>query len=372
MVDPATGQCVWQGAGEFTASYGVWAPRFATRGDLVFVFNEGWLGCFDGVRGGQRWKVQIGGDLSRVSNRWLRDGAADDLAIDVLTTPEGSAAIVRNDDDLLLALDLQTGRLLWSVEPYSGRYAVVPEVGVLVFHEDAPTELRGVRGDAKWSHPMRSATVCGRHVFAKVPGSEDDALACVDAATGQERWRVEDDSVEDVEDAAAGLDQATVSLAGSFSQRPWSVSAHAPPSKAGFFAKLFGRTYGTPLPIKRATIDSSTRVGDRVFLVIASPQGRHLLVIDPTTGKPVAPPHPLGQIDWVYVRGQGNLAVVRCDHEDGPILRAFGPDGAQRWERKIDDLSEHFCRGGDVVVQLPRQVAVLDAADGSTRFAYAN
>ena len=86
MVDPATGQCVWQGAGEFSATYGVWTPRFATRGDAVFVFNEGWLGCFDAGSGAQRWRAQLGADLSRTSNRWLRDGATDDLAIDVLTT----------------------------------------------------------------------------------------------------------------------------------------------------------------------------------------------------------------------------------------------------------------------------------------------
>lgn len=100
MVDPATGECVWQGAGEFSAAFGIWSPRFAIRRNAVFVFNEGWLGCFDAASGAQRWKVPLGGDLSQSSRRWLRDGATDDLTIDVLTTPEGSAAIVRNGDGL--------------------------------------------------------------------------------------------------------------------------------------------------------------------------------------------------------------------------------------------------------------------------------
>ena len=371
MVDPATGQCVWQGAGEFSATYGVWTPRFATRGDAVFVFNEGWLGCFDAGSGAQRWRAQLGADLSRTSNRWLRDGATDDLAIDVLTTQEGSVAVVRNDDDLVIAFDMHTGAPLWRVEPYSGRYWVVPGIGVLIHVEDAPSEFRGPRGDVKWSMPIYEATAAGRHIFAKVRG-ENDALVCVDAATGQERWRVEEDSVDHVADAAAGNEQATVAVNGSFSQRVWSVSAQAAPPKAGFFARLFGKTHGTDLPVKRATLGSTTRVGNRVFIVANSPAGKHLVVLDASNGQPVAAPFALGPIDWVHVRGQGDTAVLRCEHESTTVLRGFGPDGAQRWQRELEDASEHFCRGTDVIVELPRQVAVLDAADGSTRFAYAN
>lgn len=371
MVDPTTGQCVWQGAGEFSATYGVWTPRFATRGDAVFVFNEGWLGCFDAGSGAQRWRAQLGADLSRVSNRWLRDGATDNIAIDVLTTQEGSVAIVRNDDDLLLAFDMRSGTPVWRVEPYSGRYWVVPGVGVLIHVEDAPSEFRGPRGDVKWSMSLYEATAAGRHIFAKVRG-DNDALVCVDAATGQERWRVEEDSVDHVADAAAGTEQATVAVNGSFSQRVWSVSAQAAPPKAGFFARLFGKTHGTDLPVKRATLNSTTRVGNRVFIVADSPAGKHLVVLDATNGQPVAAPFPLGPIDWVHVRGQGDTAVLRCEHEGTTVLRGFGPDGAQRWQRELEDASEHFCRGADVIVELPRQVAVLNAADGSTRFAYAN
>lgn len=371
MVDPSTGQCVWQGAGEFSATYGVWTPRFATRGDAVFVFNEGWLGCFDAGSGAQRWRAQLGADLSRSTKRWLRDGATDDLAIDVLTTTEGSVAVVRNDDDRVLAYDMASGALLWSVEPYSGRYWVVPGLGVLIHVEDAPSEFRGVRGDVKWAMPIQDATAAGRHVFAKVRG-DNDALVCIDAATGQERWRVEEDSVDHIGDAAAGSEQATVAVNGAFSQRVWSVSAEAPPAKAGFFARLFGKVHGNDLPVKRATLNSTTRVGNRVFIVTDSPAGKHLVVLDAASGKPVAAPHALGPIDWVYVRGQGDVAVLRCEENGTTMLRAFGPDGRQRWQRELGDASEHFCRGTDVIVELPRQVAVLNASDGSTQFAYAN
>ena len=152
----------------------------------------------------------------------------------------------------------------------------------------------------------------------------------------------------------------------------WSVSAQAAPPKAGFFARLFGKTHGTDLPVKRATLGSTTRVGNRVFIVANSPAGKHLVVLDASNGQPVAAPFALGPIDWVHVRGQGDTAVLRCEHESTTVLRGFGPDGAQRWQRELEDASEHFCRGNDVIVELPRQVAVLDAADGSTRFAYAN
>jgi len=371
MVDPSTGQCVWQGAGEFRASFGVWTPRFATRGDAVFVFNEVLLGCFDAASGAERWRVNLGADLARSTRRWLRDGATDALAIDVVTTAEGSVAVVRNDDDRLLVYDMHSGALVWSAEPYSGRYWVVPEVGVLIHVDGAPSEFRSVRGDVKWSMPIHDATAAGRHIFAKVRG-ENDALVCIDAATGQERWRVEEDSVDHIGDAAAGSDQATVAVNGAFSQRAWSVSAQAPPSKAGFFARLFGKAHGTDLPVKRATLNSTTRVGNRVFIVADSPAGKHLVVLDASNGKPVAAPHPLGQINWVHVRGQGDVAVLRCEHEGTKVLRAFGPDGRQRWEREIESASEHFCRGTDVIVELPRQVAVLNASDGSTQYAYAN
>jgi len=371
MVDPATGQRVWAGAGEFSATYGVWTPRFATRRNVVFVFNEGWLGCFDGGSGAQKWKVQIGGDLSRLSRRWLRDGATDDFAIDVLSTAEGTVAVVRNEEGLLLAYDLQSGALLWSVEPDSGDYYVVPQVGVLVFREDAPAEFRGVRGDVKWTRELDSATVSGRHVFAKVNG-DVNALVCLDAETGQERWRVEEDCVDHLNDAATGLDQALLAVDGLFGQRVWSVSADATPPREGFFARLFGRTHGAALPVKRAVLLSTTRVGTRVFVVTDSAAGKHMVTLDAATGRPVAAPVALGNPNWVMVRGQGELAVARCEYEDRVVLQAFGAGGTPLWTRELEEAQEHFCSGADVIVELPRQVAVLDAADGSTRFAYAN
>lgn len=371
MVDPATGECVWQGAGAFSAAFGIWSPRFATRRNAVFVFNEGWLGCFDAATGAQRWKVPLGGDLSQSSRRWLRDGATDDLTIDVLTTPEGSAAIVRNGDGLVLAFDMRSGELLWSARPDSGRYSVVPEVGVLVLLEDACGELRGVRGDVQWTHTMESATVSGRHIFAKVEG-DPDALVCLEGATGQERWRVEQDCVDHIDEAAAGLGQALVAVNGSYSQRAWSVSADAPPSPAGFFARLFGRTYGTPLPVKKAVFLSTTRVGSRVFMVTDSPTGKHVITLDAGNGQPVCTPVSLGDFNWVHIRGQGELAVARCEKDDHISLKAFGPKGGLLWSRDLEDAREHFCSGADVVVELFGQIAVLDASDGSTRLAYTN
>lgn len=371
MVDPATGERVWAGAGEFSATYGIWTPRFATRQNAVFVFNEGWLGCFDGGTGVQKWKVQIGGDLSRLSRRWVRDGATDDWAIDVLATAQGTIAVVRTDEYRLLAIDLESGELRWTAQPDAGTYYVVPQVGVLVFLEDAPAQLRGVRGEVKWAQDLDSATVSGRHVFAKVRG-EVDALVCLDADTGQERWRVEEESVDHLDEAATGHDQALLSIDGSFSQRAWSVSADSTPQKAGFFARLFGRTHGTSLPVKRAVLLSTTRVGSRVFVVTDSAAGKHMIALDASTGRPVAAPVALGTPNWVRVRGQGDVAVARCEHEDRVVLQAFGPRGAQLWSRELEDAQEHFCNGADVIVELPRQVAVLDAADGSTRFAYAN
>lgn len=371
MVDPATGQRVWAGAGEFSATYGTWTPRFATRRNVVFVFNEGWLGCFDGGSGAQKWKVHIGGDLSRMPRRWVRDGATDAIAIDVLSTEEGTVAVVRTDEYLLLAYDLETGALQWSVTPDSGTYYVVPQVGVLVFLEDAPAELRGARGDVKWAREFESATVSGRHVFAKVRG-DVDALVCLDAATGHERWRVEEDSVQDLDEAATGLDQALLTISGSFSQRPWSVSAEATPQKEGFFARLFGRTHGAPLPVKKACLNSTTRVGTRVFVVADSDAGKHMVTLDAASGRPVAAPVALGNANWVNVRGQGGVAVARCEYDDRVVLQAFGAGGDQLWTRELEDAHEHFCSGTDVIVELSRQVAVLDAADGSTRFAYAN
>ena len=372
MVDPATGQCVWQGAGEFTAAFGVWTPRFATRGDVVFVFNEGWLGCFDGKSGAQKWKVALGSDLSHSSRRWHQDGATDDFAIDLLETGDGLAAVVRTDDHRVFVFDLATGGLLWSAEPYSGGYHVLPQVGVLLHFEDAPSELRGLRGDVKWGHEMESATVSGRHIFAKVRGEDGDALVCLDAVTGAERWRVEEDSVDGLDDAATGLDQALLTINGSFSQRAWSVSADAAPPKSGFLARLFGRTHGAPLPVKRAVFNSATRVGSRVFVVADSAAGKHMITLDASSGRSVAAPVALGHVNWVLVRGQGEIAVARCEQEESVALQAFGANGARLWTRELDEANEHFCSGPNVIVELTRQVAVLDAADGTTRFAYAN
>lgn len=371
MVDPSTGERVWAGAGEFTAMYGVWTPRFAIRQDAVFVFNEGWLGCFDGGTGAQKWKVQIGADLSSMSSRWGRDGATDEWAIDVLRTAQGTTAVVRTDDHLLLAYDLESGALRWSAQPYSGTYHVVSQVGVLVFLEDEPAQMRGALGEVKWARELDSATVSGRHIFAKVRG-EVDTLVCLDADSGQERWCVEEESVDRLDEAATGLDQALVSINGAFSQRVWSVSAGATPPKAGFFARLFGRTHGTALPVKRAALLSTTRVGTRVFVVTDSAAGKHVVTLDAATGRSVAAPVALGAPNWVRVRGQGEVAVARCEYDDRVVLQAFGASGSQLWTRELEDAQEHFCSGPDVIVELPRQVAVLDATDGSTRFAYAN
>lgn len=64
--------------------------------------------------------------------------------------------------------------------------------------------------------------------------------------------------------------------------------------------------------------------------------------------------------------------MARCEREEGVALQAFGPNGARLRTRELDDAREHFCSGTDVIVELTLQVAVRDAADGATRFAYAN
>ena len=373
MVDPSTGQCVWQGTGEFMASFGVWTPRFAIRGNFVFVFNENSLACLDGNSGHELWRVRTNTDLGRDSNRWRSDGATDYLAIDVLETPQGARAVVKTDDDGLHVFDLHSGRLIWNEMPDNGDYTIVPGVGVLVFMEDAPAQLRDANGDVKWSRELHSALLSGAHLFAKVKNSEGDgALACLDAATGAEKWCVDEDSLESVDEGVAVDDHATLVVTGPFSQRLWSVSASSGPRKGGFFARLFGRTHGDAMPVKRATIDTTTRVGNRVFVTFNSPLGKHLVVLDAASGQPVAAPHPLPG-DWAHVRGHGTTAVVRCDLGDNKVqLMAFGPDGKLRWQRDLDDASEHFCHHGDVVVEMCRQVAVLDGNDGSTRFAYVN
>ena len=374
MVDPATGQCVWQGTGEFTAQFGVWTPRFAIRGASVFVFNENSLACFDGNTGHELWRVRTNTDIERDSNRWRRDGATDGLAIDVLETPEGARAVVQTDDDGLYVYDLHSGRLIWNEMPDNGDYTIVPGIGVLVFMEDAPAQLRDANGDVRWTRELHSALVSGSHLFAKVKNSEGDgALACLDAATGTERWSVDEDSLEAVDEGVAADDHATLVVTGSFSQRLWSVSATSGPRKAGLIARLFGRTHGDPMPVKRATIDTTTRVGNRVFVVVDSPVGKHLVVLDAASGQPVAAPHSLQGTNWVHVRGHGDIAVLRCELGDDKVqLLAFGPDGNLRWQRDLEDASEHFCHHGDVVVEMCRQVAVLNGADGSTRYAYVN
>jgi len=97
-----------------------------------------------------------------------------------------------------------------------------------------------------------------------------------------------------------------------------------------------------------------------------------LLVVDPKTGKPLGQPYALSGANWVYVRGGRSTAVARCDYDEQSVLRGFDANGAHRWERPLEDISEFFCMGDDVVVELPGQVALLDGATGETRFAYAN
>lgn len=371
LVDPSTGAAVWYSPAQFPAQYGTWTPRFAVRGDVLFVFNEWQLAALDVNTGQERWRIRTGGDLWRSTNRWKSSETPDNLAIDVLNDGQGGIAIVQEDnDERIHVVRMVDGRAPWQGLPLAGRATAVDGLGILVEDDDNNLQFRDLSGNIVWSHEVRSWMVAGSYVLAELRDG-DDGLTCLDTATGQVRWFAEEDSLHGLDEGVALGGKASVFTSGGFSQKLWPIALDRKPDGPGFFGKLLGRGHGDAMPVKRATVDTAYEAGGRFFIVLNDGDGKkELLVVDPSTGKPVAQPHKLEGANWVYVRGGRSTAVARCDYDEQSVLRGFGPDGAPRWERPLEDISEFFCMGDDVVVELPGQVALLDGATGQTRYAY--
>ncbi len=371
LVDPSTGAAVWYSQAQFPAQYGMWSPRFALRGDVLFVFNEWTLAALDVNTGQERWRMRTGGDLLRSSRRWKSSETPDNLAIDVLDDGHGGLAIIQEDnDERIHVVRMQDGQLPWQGLPLAGRATVVRGLGILIEDDDNNLQFRDLTGNVVWSHAVRSWMVAGNFVLAELREGED-GLSCLDTATGQARWFAAEDSLAGLDEGVALGGRASVFTSGGFSQKLWPIALDRKPDGPGFFGKLFGRGHGEAMPVSRATVDTAYEAGGRFFIVPNDGDGKKaLLVVDPATGKPTMQPHRLDGANWVWVRGGRSTAVARCDYDDQSVLKAFDANGAPRWERPLEDISEFFCMGDDVVVELHGQVALLDGATGQTRYAY--
>lgn len=372
MIDPATGRCVWQGAAEFNPGRRRWNPRAAVRGAAIFVAHEQRVDCFDAATGAWWWQVPTGAAITERGDRWRRDSATDGLIIDILRTEHGDRAVCRTEDGQIDVVDMFSGRSIWSDVPGPGGHEVVDGVGVLVRSTDGVARLRDANGDTMWQRSLEGMLVCGATVFATSGGVHGKTrLSCIDASTGRQRWGVPAGQLRDGPAGVADADRAVLLVPATAGARVWMVDPIVAPRSPGFVARVLGRAPGTPLPVPNATVSCAARTGSRVFLVVDSPSGVHLIVLRASTGRAVATAHHLSDTDKASVRTRRGRAVLRCARLDGSVvLRAFDGDGRLQWEREANDVTQHFCLGDDVIVRHAQRLTVLNANDGATRYDY--
>ncbi len=360
VVEPRTGRRVWRGSKEFAGGSRRWAPRFAMLGDAAFLFCDGNLSCFDARSGAQWWSTSFGEDIVGDERGWVR----------TVGTRDGGRVVCQTASGTVVVIDDYSGRVIWSDEPDNGRYRIVPGLGVLVFAPGGVASLRDANGDIVWERPMNQALAADRHLFASVASaSPTAALVCYEAATGCERWRVRANALVGLDGLTSG-DGAVLFVNDGAEQTCLPVTASHEP-RATRLARVLRCRPGAALPVPRAVVSSCVRVGRRVYAALDSGGRMHAAVLDASTGRRVASPRPLPDTTAATFRSDADIAVARCERRGREaILRGFGPDGRLRWERIVGGSRGHLCVGRDVVVRTQTGLAVLNANDGTPKYAF--
>lgn len=360
-VDPTSDTIEWETSFDMRLQLGPYAPRFASRGPLLFASVENVLVCLQAADGRMRWSVRLPKEVDTTSRRWKQAGAADMLELELIDTPAGARVCcgISDSDDYVVLLDARDGRMVAMV-PADSHWRHIEGVGIAAV-EDWVLKVHDGDGHVLWECEARGVESAGQDLLVHSP---DDTLRLVDAATGEARWTKEAPDLSSVNDGTTGAGTVLVLS----DKGPWPFALSSGPAAPGIFAKLFGKSRG--LAMKGSVDEVHQAGGDRFVTVGYDGDDYYVSVVDGGAGA-VVDTQAVPGADNLCVRTGNGLAVARIEKDSENALRAMTSDGSVKWERDLgEDLSEYFCVGDDVLAVLMRQVALLDGATGKSRWAY--
>ena len=348
------------------------------RGGRIYVAHQGVLTAIDGPTGRGLWQARLGARIDVDVDGAARVGDETDLR-EVLTA-HGGVVVVKTEDDALSAFDRDSGQALWQRRceghpQTDGRALFV----CAEWHQYELLDPRSGQAVARFE-ASDGALLPGALVLAVSDhGADDqDGVALVDLATGQERWFVAAESVDLDQGVAIVGGEVLVPINGSAGTEILPVAPTGAAPKKGFFARLFGGGGGAgtrSLPWPKHNVSALWGHGDAIVIDAKDWDGhRRIAVVEPRS---MTVRHDSGIIaDGVApgVRlGPGGLVAYAFGESNGPkTLRLVDvASGGVRWERQLDDLDEVAFRAGQLVLRTDgAPVEIVDPASGQTRVTF--
>lgn len=377
-VDPGSRQVRWEA---MHGSHFQTCPEVRSmcgRGGRIYVAHQGVLTAIDGPTGRGLWQARLSARIAVDV-----DGAAlagDETDLREVLTAHGGVVVVKTEDDALSAFDRDSGQALWQRRceghpQTDGRALFV----CAEWHQYELLDPRSGQAVARFE-ASDGVLVPGALVLAVSDRGPDDqdGVALVDLATGQERWFVAAESVDLDQGVAIVGGEVLVPINGSAGTEILPVAPTGAAPKKGFFARLFGGGGGAgtrSLPWSKHNVSALWGHGDAIVIDAKDWDGhRRIAVVEPRS---MTVRHDSGIIaDGVApgVRlGPGGQVAYAFGESNGPkTLRLVDvPSGGVRWERQLDDLDEVAFRAGQLVLRTDgAPVELVDPASGQTRVTF--
>ncbi len=375
-VDPQTHQVRWEA---MHGSHFQTCPEprsICGRNGRIYIAHQGVLTALDGPTGRALWQARLGARIDLDVDGAPVAGDETDLR------EVAGVVIVRTEDDAVSAFDRDTGQGLWR-RAINGH----PQCdGTHLFIEEEFRKLdlvapRTGQTIARFGTTEAALTAGALVINAEERGDdEQDGVALIDAATGQERWFVAADSVTLDAGVAIVGGEVLVPLNGNHGTELLPISAAGAAPKKGFFARLFGgggSGGGRKLPWPDHDVDALWVVGDALVVDLRDRSGhRRIAALDPRamTARHDSGPIPSGVAPGVRLGPPGSgLVAYSFGESNGPkTLRLFDvASGALRWERTFADLDDVAFRAGQLVLRTDGgPCEILDPASGQTRVTF--
>ncbi len=371
-VDPSTRQVRWEAMHGSHFQTCPEARSICGRSGRIYVAHQGVLTSIDGPSGRVLWQARLSGRVDTDVDQAPVVGDETDLR--EVTTPQGVVIVIKTEDDVVCGFDRETGAALWRRRSES--HPQSDGTSLFIVEEFRKLDLVNPRDGQTLARfgTTEGVLLPGALVInAEDRGDEDqDGVALIDAATGQERWFVAAESVNlDLGVPLVG-GELLVPINGTSGTALLPVSPTGAAPKKGFFAKLFGGGAATrALPWPKHNVSAMWAVGDALVIDVNSWEGvRRIAVLDPRS---MTVRHDSGVIpDGVApgVRlGPGLVAYSYGESNGAKTMRMVDvASGAVRWERTFEDLDEVAFRAGHLALRTDgAPIELLDPATGQTR-----
>lgn len=288
----------------------------------------------------------------------------------------GTTAVVVETDGQMWGVDTGTGKLSWTVELEDADYAAAAGAAVVSYDGDVLTAFDAASGDQSWTYDAADT----RGVRVSEDGSRvlvagDDDLILLDAATGEEAWRVPDCWPRQL-DRYNLMDFGETAAQGPAGTGPRVPLAHvddtlvvASVEDADLFA-----------------VDA--RTGEQLWSVDDSDMARYGLLAweqtvvsigrDGVAGWDRDTGEPAWELELDFQSRDGDDDEIAWIVQHGQVLLVADPgvglvgvdlaDGTQAWQLTMDDL-ESVSTAGDVVVAVIDGIpTALDPLTGEVRW----